>query len=72
MTLYVVFKGRQQHFTSGKTKVQMTSEGSGNNIKILDILFSEKLQITYTDETHFADCMQARFMHLITEMKPQW
>ena len=49
MALYVVFKGRQQHLTflPRKNKVQMIFEVSENNIKFLDILFSEKLQITY-------------------------
>ena len=48
MVLYVVFKWRQQHFSflCRENKKQMIFEASGNNyIKILDILFSEKLQI---------------------------
>ena len=40
----------------------MIFEVSENNIKILDILFSEKLQIT---QTHFEDRMQGSCMHLI-------
>ena len=62
MALYVVFKERQQHLTflGRKNKVQMIFEVSEKNIKILDILFNKKLQITYIcfNVTHFEDCMQ--------------
>ena len=49
MPLYVVFKERHQHLTflGRKNKVQMIFEVSEKNIKILDILFNEKLQIIY-------------------------
>ena len=45
MVLYVMFNGRQQHFTflRRKNKMQMIFELPENNIKILDILSSEKL-----------------------------
>ena len=49
MALYVMFKESEQHLTFlCKNEVQMIFEVSENNIKILDILFGEKLQITYT------------------------
>ena len=71
--VYVVFKERQQHLTflSRKNEVQMIFEVSEENIKILHILFNEKLQITYTFRCNPLWKPYARFMHLITEMKPQ-
>ena len=36
------------HFSMQENKAQMISEVPENNIKILDSLLSEKLQITYT------------------------
>ena len=40
-------------------------------VKILEILFNEKLQITHTFRCNPLWRPYARFMHLITEMKPQ-
>ena len=76
--LYVMLKERQHLTLLGrKTEVQIIFEVSEKNIlvKILDILFNEKLQITLKlhnlhirfDVTH----LYASFIHLITEMKPQ-
>ena len=48
----------------------MIFEISENNIKIIDFLFSEKLQITYKFRLNPLWRPYARFMHLITEMKP--
>ena len=42
MALYVV----DNNISLQENKVQMSFEISENNIKVLDILFSEKLQIT--------------------------
>ena len=49
MVLYVVFKKRQQHLTflRRKNEVQMIFDVSEKNVKIVDILFNEKLKITY-------------------------
>ena len=59
MALYVVFKERQQHFTflGRKNEVKMIFEVSEENIKILDILFNEKLHMHF-DVIHFEDRMQ--------------
>ena len=66
-----MFKESEQHLTFlCKNEVQMIFEVSENNIKILDILFGEKLQITYTFPWNPLWRMYARFIHLITEMKP--
>ena len=55
----------------GQQEVQMVFEVSEKNRKSLDILFSEKLQITYMFRFNPLWRRYARFMHLITKMKPQ-
>ena len=49
MALYVVFEERQQHLINfSRQEKQRVNDFEVSEKKIFDILFSEKLQITYT------------------------
>ena len=56
---FTPFKERFHYFTflGRKNKTHVIFEVSENNIKIVDILFSEKLHVRF-DEIHFEDPMQ--------------